>query len=110
MHYDVHFSRLQKGHVDPKAAILVRAGEKLATDNEILHHENEGLRKAIIEEKKKSKRGKAMHFYDKCEKEGQALFFNSTKIAQIRQHNADSEQAERQRKLDTEDRKLQFDI
>jgi hypothetical protein len=53
-----------EGHVDNKAAILVRAGEKLASENKILRKENEGLRGAIFEEKRKRKRGKALDFYE----------------------------------------------
>ena len=59
-----------EGHVDNKAAVLVRAGETLAIDNKLLRKENEGLRKAVFKEKRKRKRGKAMNFYDKDEQEG----------------------------------------
>ena len=52
-----------EGHVDNKAAILVRVGEKLASENKILRKENEGLRGAIFEEKRKRKRGKTLDFY-----------------------------------------------
>ena len=59
-----------EGHVDNKAAILVRAGEKLASENKILRIENEGLRGAIFEKKRKRKRGKALDFYEKGEQAG----------------------------------------
>ena len=102
------FKRLQKeGHVDDQAAVLLRAGEKLATDNELLRHENRGLRNAIVHEKKKRKRGKAMHFLDEGEIEGQALFFSPAKIARVRQRHRDAEEAEQQRKQTADDRKLQ---
>jgi hypothetical protein len=51
-----------EGYVDNEAAILVRAGEKLAAENKILRKENEGLRDAIFEEKRKRKRGKSLNF------------------------------------------------
>jgi regulator of replication initiation timing len=54
-------------HVDNKAAILVRAGEKLVSENKILRIENEGLRDAIFEEKRKRKRDKILDFYKKDE-------------------------------------------
>jgi hypothetical protein len=57
-----------EGHVTNKAAILVRAGEKLASENKILRIENEGLRG-----KRKRKRGKALDFYKEGEQAGQAL-------------------------------------
>jgi hypothetical protein len=44
-----------EGHVNNKAAILVRAGEKFISENKILRIENEGLRGAIFEEKRKRK-------------------------------------------------------
>jgi hypothetical protein len=102
------FKRLQKeGHVDDQAAVLLRAGEKLATDNDLLRHENRGLRNAIIHEKKKRKRGKAMHFLDEGEIEGQALFFSPAKVARVRQRLRDADEAERQRKQTADDIKLQ---
>ena len=39
-----------------------------------------------------------MNIYNPDENKGQALFFSPTKVARIRQRNADIEQAERQRK------------
>jgi hypothetical protein len=56
-----------EGYVNNKAAILVRAGEKLAFENKILRIENEDLRGAIFEKKRKKKRGKALDFYEKGE-------------------------------------------
>jgi hypothetical protein len=63
-----------EGHVNNKAAILVRAGEKLASENKILRIENESLRGAIFKKKRKRKRGKALDFYKEGEQAGQALF------------------------------------
>jgi hypothetical protein len=65
-------------------ARLFRAGEKLVTNLKIVRHENKGLRDAIIHEKKKRKREKAMHLYDPSENEGQALFFSSAKVTRVR--------------------------
>jgi hypothetical protein len=56
-----------ESHVNNKTAILVRAGKKLATENKILRQENQGLRGAIFEKKRKRKRGKALDFYKKGE-------------------------------------------
>jgi hypothetical protein len=59
------FRHLQnEGKIHPDAVVLLHAGEKLATNLNIVQHEVVGLRKAIIHEKKRRKRGKAMHLYD----------------------------------------------
>ncbi len=105
------FKQLQKdGHINKRAQILLRAGEKLATELDIVRHENQGLRRAVLHEKKKRKRGKAMNLYDPEENEGQALFFSPAKIARVRQRAADEEQAGRQRKQTASDKKLQAAI
>lgn len=105
------FKQLQKeGQVGERAKILLRAGEKLATELEIVRHENQGLRKAVLHEKKKRKRGKAMNLYDPEENGGQALFFSPAKVARVRQRVAAEEQAERQRKQTASDKKLQAAI
>jgi hypothetical protein len=93
--------------VDEQAKILLYASEKLAAQLEIARHENQGLRKTIIHEKKKRKRGKAMNLYDPEEKEGQALFFSPAKIARVRARDAEQKQAEQQRQQIISDKKLQ---
>jgi hypothetical protein len=83
------FRRLQnEGKVHPDAAVLLHAGEKLAADRDITRHENIGLRKALLQGKKKRKRGKAMHLYDEGETGGQGRFFSPTKVAQVRERIA----------------------
>jgi hypothetical protein len=102
------FRQLEKeGHVNEKAKILLHASEKLAAELELARHEIQGLRNTVIHEKKKRKRGKAMHLYDPEEKEGQALFFSPARIARMRDRVADNEQAEEQRKQMASDKKLQ---
>ena len=83
-----------EGYVDNEAAVLVRAGEKLAVENKVLRKENEGLRGAIFEEKRKRKRGKTFNFYEEGEQEGQALFFSPAKVARARERVAAQEEAE----------------
>jgi regulator of replication initiation timing len=56
-----------ENHINNEAAILIRAGEKLTTENKILRIENEDLRGAIFEEKYKKKRNKSLNFYEKSE-------------------------------------------
>jgi hypothetical protein len=63
--------RLRKiGKIIEETAILLRVGEKLTTELEIVRYKNQGLRRAVIYEKKKRKRGKAMNLYDPDENEG----------------------------------------
>ena len=63
---------------------MLRVGEKLATELDIVRYKNNGLRKAIIHKKKKRKRGKAINLYDPGEKEEQVLFFSPAKVARVR--------------------------
>jgi hypothetical protein len=89
---------------------LLRAGEKFTTKLKIVRYKNNGLQKAIIYEKKKRKRGKAINLYDPDKKKRQTLFFSPAKVARVRQRNADLKQAERQRKQNLSDKKLQAAI
>ena len=82
-----------EGHVNNKTAILVRAGKKLASENKILRKENEGLRDAIFEKKRKRKRDKVLDFY-KGEQADQALFFSFTKVTRARERAAALKEAE----------------
>jgi hypothetical protein len=52
-------------YVNSGTAILIRAGEKLATENKILRKEIEDIQDIIFEEKRKRKRGKSLNFYKK---------------------------------------------
>ncbi|KAL2349914.1 hypothetical protein BJ546DRAFT_559310 [Cryomyces antarcticus] len=67
----------------------------------------QGLRKAVTEEKKKRKRGKAMGLLEKGENAGQPLFFSPFRVGRARQQAADEAQAEQQRKQAIQDRRLQ---
>ena len=96
-----------EGKLHPDINILLHASEKLATRLEIVQHENIGLRKAIIHEKKKRKRGRALQLFEEGDNPAQARFFSPEKISRIRMRNAEVEQEERQRQLDKQDRKLQ---
>jgi hypothetical protein len=105
------FRRLQdEGKIHPDAVVLLHAGEKLAADLDIAQHEIIGLQKAVLHEKKKRKRGKAMHLYDEGETEGQGRFFSPTKIGRIRERAAAAEDAQRQHQLAMSDKKLQLAI
>ena len=74
--------------------ILLHAGEKLAANLDIAQHKIIGLRKAVIHEKKKRKRGKVMHLYDEGETEGQGRFFSPAKVGRIRERIAAEKDAQ----------------
>jgi hypothetical protein len=71
------------GKVAAEIDIILRASQKLATKAELLEHENIGLRQALIHEKGRRKKGKAMGLIGKDEA-GQAIFFSPGKIAEVR--------------------------
>jgi hypothetical protein len=83
-----------EGYVNNKVTILVRVGEKLASENKILRIENEDLRDAIFEEKRKKKRDKTLNFHEKGEQAGQALFFSFPKVTRARERAAALKEAE----------------
>jgi hypothetical protein len=83
-----------EGHINNKAAILVRAGKKLISENKILRIKNEDLRGAIFEKKRKKKRGKILNFHEKGEQAGQALFFSPAKVTRARKRAAALKEAE----------------
>jgi len=71
------FNHMQKdGFITTEALPLLHASEKLAIKAEILQHEVQGLKKAIVEEKKKRKRGRKLNLREEGENLGQARFFS----------------------------------
>ncbi|TKA39472.1 hypothetical protein B0A49_13736 [Cryomyces minteri] len=102
------FNHMQKdGYVTVEALPLLRASEKLATKLEISQHENQGSKRALVQEKKKRKRGKRLILYEEGENPGQARFFSPSRVERARQQAADEAVAERQRKQAIQNRKLQ---
>jgi hypothetical protein len=79
----------------------------MAAKLEIVLHENQGLKKTVVHEKKKRKRGKAMNLYNPGEKEGGVLFFSPAKIARVHARDADEKQAQEQRKQIAREKKRQ---
>lgn len=97
------FNQLQKdGRVTAEALLLLHIGEKLATKNKVLRHKMQGLQKAITEEKKKRKRGKAIGLLEKGESAGQLLFFSPSfspsRVGRACQWAADKAHSEQQYK------------
>lgn len=94
------------GYITAKALPLLCASKKLATKIEILQHKNQGLKKALVEEKKKQKREKKLVLYKEGKSAGQARFFRPSWIEQACQQVANKVEAEQQRKQDVQDCKL----
>ena len=84
--------------------LIVRATEKLVIQKDLLEHENKGLRAALIGEKKRRKRGKAMELFTKGEP-GQAMFFSPGKIAAVRTRQQELEAQKEQERLAKETEK-----
>ncbi|KAN0085067.1 hypothetical protein V8E54_001534 [Elaphomyces granulatus] len=82
----VREENIASNHVDH----LIRAAQKLSIEKEILEHENKSLRRALIDEKNRRKRGKPMGLIDK-DRPGQAQFFSPTKVATARAKAAEIE-------------------
>ena len=93
---------------DPELAesldLIVRATEKLAIQKEILEHENQGLQAALIGEKKRRKRGKAMELFAKDEP-GQAMFFSPGKIAAVKERQQELKTQKKSERLAKETEK-----
>ena len=83
-------ARIEDSELAQGVDLIVRATEKLAIQKEILEHENQGFRAALIGEKKRRKRGKAMELFAKDEP-GQAMFFSLGKIAAVRERQQEIE-------------------
>ncbi|TKA70467.1 hypothetical protein B0A49_11647 [Cryomyces minteri] len=78
------FNHMQKdGYVTAEALPLLHASEKLATKVEILQHKNQGLEKAIVEEKKKRKRGRKLNLHEEGENPEKAHEKEERKTARV---------------------------
>jgi hypothetical protein len=82
----------------------------LTTQIELLQIENDGLRQAIINEKKKRKRGKTLMEEFRAESESQATFFSPTKIKRAQELQKYREQEKQRATTQKQQEKLQRDI
>ncbi|KAM4060322.1 DDE superfamily endonuclease [Hirsutella rhossiliensis] len=100
--------RLRKeGLMDSRVTALSRASEKLATQYELVQHENRDLQEALKLAHKKGKRRKALGLFNPEESGGQPVFFSPAKVELARRRQTDKAQADEQRKQAIEDRRLQ---
>jgi len=84
--------------------LIIRASEKLAIRNEILEHDNQGLRTALVNEKKRRKRGKPAGLFDQ-ERPREAQFFSPAKVAAVRSRINELEQQKQLKKTEAEERR-----
>ena len=94
-------ARMEDPELTQGLDLIVRATEKLAIQKEILEHENQGLRAALVGEKKRRKRGKAMELFAKDEP-GQAMFFSPGRIAAVRERQHELEAQKEAERLSKE--------
>lgn len=100
-----HISK-EEDSISADMALIIRGSQKIAIRAEILEHENKGLRKALIEEKRRRKKGKKMGLFDNDEP-GQAQFFSPTKIATVRERAQEIEEQNQREKALAEENKRQ---
>ena len=78
--------------------VIIQASDKLVIRNDILEHEIRGLPTALLDERKRWKRGKPMGLFIKDEP-GQPMFFSPAKIAAVQAHKEELEAQKEQEKL-----------
>jgi DDE superfamily endonuclease len=91
----------------PEVRSLANTLEKLTTENSILVHENEGLRKAVFIEKSRRKRGKPLFDLFRDESEVKAMFFSPTKIQAARDSQTQKQQEKQRLEAQKQHDKLQ---
>jgi hypothetical protein len=96
----------EEDHPSNEMKQLMKASEKLAITNEIQAHEIQGLRSALITEKQRRKRGKAMGLLD-SDRPGQAQFYSPSKVTLARQRAAEIEQGKEQNRIAIEERRIE---
>ena len=81
--------------------------QKLTTENSILTHENEGLRRAVFIEKGRRKRGKPLFELLREDDEVKAMFFSPTKIQHARDQQSHKQQEKQRLEAERQHEKLQ---
>ena len=82
----------------------------LTIEIELLRVKNEGLREAVINEKKKRKRGKALFEELRAENHSQATFFSPMKIKRAQELQEQREHEKQRATTQKQQEKLQRDI
>ncbi|KAI1531631.1 hypothetical protein PtrSN002B_010717, partial [Pyrenophora tritici-repentis] len=71
----------------------------LSVQNELLKHENEGLKEALQHKKKQRKKGKALDLQQRQEYHGSAVFWSPRKLREAQVREAVQERDETEEKL-----------
>ena len=91
----------------PDVRSLANTLEKLTSENSILTHENEGLRKAVFIEKSRRKRGKPLFHLLREDNEVKAMFFSPSKIQAARDSQTHKQQEKQRLEAEKQHEKLQ---
>lgn len=81
---------------DPKHRKLLNTMESIHAQNELLQHENQHLRQAFAEEKKRRQRAKPLFEQLRKDTDGGAMFFSPMKIQEARDLQAQKESEKQQ--------------
>jgi hypothetical protein len=94
----------ERGDIALGLDLIIRASEKLAIRNEVLEHEIRGLRTALVDEKKRRKKGRPMGLFDK-ERPGEAQFFSPAKVSAVRARMQELEDQNQRERAEAEARR-----
>ena len=92
-----------------KQNLFQRAVFRLATQNEIQRHENQGLRQALNQEKKRRQRGKRLNLLGE-EESHTAQFFSPQRILAAKAYQAEKEATEKEKQLQKTQKKEEADL
>jgi hypothetical protein len=90
----------------PEALIFAKSAVKNAIKRSLAEHEREGLQAALVDEKKRRKRGKHMGLLAP-DQPGQSKFFSGAIVQAVRARKHDLEAQKAQKELDREARLLE---
>ena len=88
-----------KDRATDEAKKLSRSLHSLQVQNELLHHENNGLREALVTKKKHKKRGKPLDLQQREEYHGGAVFWSPRKVREARARQTVREREEKELQL-----------
>ncbi|KAF2844176.1 hypothetical protein T440DRAFT_473600, partial [Plenodomus tracheiphilus IPT5] len=88
-----------KDRGDPRAQKLSQAFHSISVQKTLLEHEVQGLREALINERLRRKRGKALPLQEPEDYHGGAIFYSPRKVKEARERQQQQELEEEQQRL-----------
>ncbi|KAF2844614.1 hypothetical protein T440DRAFT_409804 [Plenodomus tracheiphilus IPT5] len=88
-----------KDRGDPRARKLSQAFHSISVQKTLLEHEVQGLREALINERLRRKRGKALPLQEPEDYHGGAIFYSPRKVKEARERQQQQELEEEQQRL-----------